>query len=466
MIKRKIEDFGEKLGGARKDDWSDGITSKILENLTEEEAREYVTRDNVFPLPNAVRQVEKEGIEVFAAYFIRYARRCLIKAPKLNSDTVLDEIRLYVKEAENFKAQVLKLRTEKDIERLSSNWREYFDTKGKKYISYEKLYNFFRNFGWHKHNCAKTEFPYLSKESKERKKCFIPPQLDAVKRTGKDYLHGRNVDEYLWQNTLEFRGVEFGNWTSQKHRQVSLNYAYEALLDLAVVLNVENTDVAFGRSLGLGFGSRGRSGASAHYEPLREVINLTKMHGAGCLAHEWAHALDDKIGKFYGSEPNKLASESLNKTMLPNSFCELITAMKIAENGEYTDFYRGSARFDKGFRKDSHGYWSSSCEMFARAFACYVKDTCDFRSDYLFAQADTYVFEFEDMKACAIPQGEEREIINELFDQLIYDLKKDGFFTKRKPEPMPEATHVAESSGMYYQFNLVDDVNGQMRLLL
>ena len=35
----------------------------------------------------------------------------------------------------------------------------------------------------------------------------------------------------------------------------------------------------------------------AHYEPLLEVINLTKLRGAGCLAHEWAHALDDILSE-------------------------------------------------------------------------------------------------------------------------------------------------------------------------
>ena len=30
----------------------------------------------------------------------------------------------------------------------------------------------------------------------------------------------------------------------------------------------------------------------AHYEPARNVINLTRLKGAGSLAHEWGHALD------------------------------------------------------------------------------------------------------------------------------------------------------------------------------
>ena len=38
------------------------------------------------------------------------------------------------------------------------------------------------------------------------------------------------------------------------------------------------------------------------YEPLRKVINLTKMHGAGSLAHEWWHGLDDYLGGKMGAK--------------------------------------------------------------------------------------------------------------------------------------------------------------------
>ena len=69
--------------------------------------------------------------------------------------------------------------------------------------------------------------------------------------------------------------------------------------------------------------------------------------------------------------------------------------------------------------------------MAARAFACYVKDVLGYKSDYLIAHADVYTFEFEDQGICAIPQGEERDIFNEMFDQLFFDLKELGFFHER-----------------------------------
>ena len=55
-------------------------------------------------------------------------------------------------------------------------------------------------------------------------------------------------------------------------------------------------------TLAIAFGARGSGNAAAHYEPLRTVINLTKMHGAGSLAHEWWHGLDDYLGTKMGTK--------------------------------------------------------------------------------------------------------------------------------------------------------------------
>ena len=61
---RKITDFGEKIGGARKDLWrTHGIQEEDLHEMTEEEKKYYVTRENVWPLANARKLVEEEGAE-------------------------------------------------------------------------------------------------------------------------------------------------------------------------------------------------------------------------------------------------------------------------------------------------------------------------------------------------------------------------------------------------------------------
>ena len=88
----------------------------------------------------------------------------------------------------------------------------------------------------------------------------------------------------------------------QNDRQTSLNMGFEALKDLASALKISDKDIAYQGTLAIAFGARGSGNAAAHYEPLRTVINLTKMHGAGSLAHEWWHGFDDYLGTKMGAK--------------------------------------------------------------------------------------------------------------------------------------------------------------------
>ena len=131
---------------------------------------------------------------------------------------------------------------------------------------------------------------------------FVPPQLAHVKRTGPDYRNGVEITGQHYLDTFGFRGGEFGNWMNQNDRQTSLNMGFEALKDLASALKISDKDIAYQGTLAIAFGARGSGNAAAHYEPLRTVINLTKMHGAGSLAHEWWHGFDDYLGTKMGAK--------------------------------------------------------------------------------------------------------------------------------------------------------------------
>lgn len=124
-------------------------------------------------------------------------------------------------------------------------------------------------------------------------------------RTGQDYRGGKDVTAEEFIETFGFRGAEFGNWVKQgkagQERQGLLNDAYDAFMDLANVLGLPPKALSFEGRLGIGFGSRGRGGRNAaHYEPDLTVINLTKTKGAGSLAHEWFHALDNYFSRKRG----------------------------------------------------------------------------------------------------------------------------------------------------------------------
>lgn len=173
---------------------------------------------------------------------------------------------------------------------------------------------------------------------RKRKKAFSLQRLESMGRVGPDYLAGNHAGEKDFLQELGFRAVEFGNWVGDAERQQHLDMTYNSMCDLANVLGIDKKDVSLDGRLALAFGSRGQGGLSAgaaHYEPFREVINLTKLHGAGCLAHELGHALDDSLGKLVNAPRDKFLSdvvsghpnkETLDK--LPPAFADIMKMMK------------------------------------------------------------------------------------------------------------------------------------------
>jgi hypothetical protein len=139
-----------------------------------------------------------------------------------------------------------------------------------------------------------------------REELFARPEKvmreGAVRRTGP-----ATAEDF--SKMFGFRGVEFGNWNNQDERQEVMNHAYDGLLDLADVLSVPPKALSLNGELALAFGARGQglSGAVAHYERNYGVINLTKMQGAGALAHEWMHAADH----YFGRQDGKAKSEKI-----------------------------------------------------------------------------------------------------------------------------------------------------------
>jgi hypothetical protein len=107
------------------------------------------------------------------------------------------------------------------------------------------------------------------------------------------------------------RGVEFGHWVNDSSGKYHLGRSAEAFSDLADVLGIDDKDVSLNKRLAIAFGARGKGGALAHYEPSRKVINMTKHGGAGSLAHEWGHALDNIMHQYInnGKESLDMASE-------------------------------------------------------------------------------------------------------------------------------------------------------------
>ena len=287
------------------------------------------------------------------------------------------------------------------------------------------------------------EKPQTEKAKKAGKKALKPLQLQHIRPTTEDYRQGKPVVENDFMKdsstaTFPFRGVQFGNWTNQNDRQENLNMSFDAFKDLAKALHIHDEDVTLGGQLAIAYGARGHSGAVAHYEPAENVINLTKMRGAGSLGHEWGHALDNYIAKQIGSH-EMFASDGASLDHIygvDNPMVNLLNTMKYdnSDTGR-TQFYRDAKALDgaystTGNQKGSNKkglYWSSETEMFARAFASYVHDKLG-ESDYLVGHSEgNYPITKKDGTETTVsisPQGKERERINDAFDKLFERLKE------------------------------------------
>lgn len=113
-------------------------------------------------------------------------------------------------------------------------------------------------------------------------------------------MRSGDISPDQFMKTFGPRGVEFGHWEEGIRRQKLLNEAHDAMHDLARATGLKPNQVTLGGQLGVSFGARGNGGlksASATYHPDYGTMNLTKPAGAGALAHEWMHALDHAMAR-------------------------------------------------------------------------------------------------------------------------------------------------------------------------
>jgi len=200
----------------------------------------------------------------------------------------------------------------------------------------------------------------------------VPPVRSAqnAPRIGEDYRKGADVTPEQFQGAFGFRGVQFGNYVEGARRQQDLNRAYDALIDLAGVLGLSPRALSLGGRLGLAFGARGTGGtdaAAAHYEPTTVVINLTKREGAGSLAHEWWHGLDNYFSRQRGDGGSFMTTDSRSgdgvREEMRAAFREVVSSIN------HTGMQERSRKLDDRRTKE---YWTTKQEMSARAFESYV----------------------------------------------------------------------------------------------
>jgi len=217
----------------------------------------------------------------------------------------------------------------------------------------------------------------LSMYLKDNGKNLFRPQIQKVDRENANIKNATKTtgDDIL--KNFGFKGGEFGNWVTQKERQQFLNYAQDAFTDLAAALDVTPDSLGQQKAMSIAFGARGKglTGAVAHFEPGKKVINMTRIKGAGSLAHEYGHSIDNYLSRVGGYNEDGMATENYRNPKLSdnmkNAIKEVTDAMKynISTNQEEVDkknaIYEKARKenleynlryIDKVFNGDAHNY--------------------------------------------------------------------------------------------------------------
>lgn len=343
---RRIDDAGEKIGGARKDFSERALDQADIEGMTDEEVGTYVTRDNVWPEPDW-KALVADGLDPVVAAAIKNIRSKIETKPQFSSRSSRRETaENYVHDVGVALRHVMSCKTVEDLRyRLGQaimddlgremwsiirgrkspfhvmpssitkaadmvdegfpekvpTWRRGVKIRqmGDSFLAVKGKYVIGRDFktreellGWLEENNTTTKKASASKGKKP-----VRPHLKSLERVGDETARANaDVDENEFMETFGYRGVEFGLWLDDAERQTVLNFAYDALSDFSEVLGIPKRAIGLQETNALAFGSRGSGSAAAHYEADRKVTNLSRVRGAGSLAHEKAHAIDHWVG--------------------------------------------------------------------------------------------------------------------------------------------------------------------------
>jgi hypothetical protein len=228
-----------------------------------------------------------------------------------------------------------------------------------------------------------------------------------------------NVKYEFLTEQLGLAGCDFGNYQDQ--RQIMINNTANAFVILSELFYIPLNALSLGGKLKLVWGGLGSSKANAHYQSTNQVINFTKTHGAGCLAHEWFHGFDHFLYEVYrvlskreayGPNMYLLSEININSMTIPK-FKDLYDSYNALNNEIFKSY-----KFINAVRQYGP-YWRSRCEILARSFECFISDSLEEESitcDYLVSGVKP---EIEISGESVYPQGHERKQINLKFAKLM-----------------------------------------------
>lgn len=122
--------------------------------------------------------------------------------------------------------------------------------------------------------------------------------LERVERSGAEIPEDKVKPETLQE--YGFKSVQFGNYMDDATSHEHIKHTLGSIDDLEELLNLDVKGIINKSGLSIAYGARGGSGfAVAHYEPAKNIINITKGRGDGSFFHEFVHYMDMKLGGRY-----------------------------------------------------------------------------------------------------------------------------------------------------------------------
>lgn len=359
----KVEDAGEKIGGARKD-WRDRMmTVADVDDMTAAEAVTLITKERAFPVPDWAARRDAGADPVVLAQ-LKVMRDALAAKPHVIRRGIEPRVaaRLYVEECTFLSDLFARTHTQDDVRGMEAacverhgwnllankmnplvvqamfgiarpgsrsypignnhkvrdaarvlisqgwpeevpSWRKGYDViplrtdqfiirKSRRTVS-PILPSAEAAEAWLRERAIRAKGTADENGPREPSR----PYLDSLHRTGHRLVDAKGLSPEAFIERFGFRAVEFGEWLPDGERRDVLDRAVEAFEDLAWVLKVPPHALGLGGELAVAFGARGQGHAAAHYEPGRKVLNLTRIRGAGVLAHEYFHGLDHWLGR-------------------------------------------------------------------------------------------------------------------------------------------------------------------------
>jgi len=329
----RIEDFGEKIGGARKD-----LSTKRVRTPGKEVIHNYTV------------QQKDDG---YAVYFKRRELKDGFKTQKEAEDFILafkETIKSNMATVEKSNISDAYLIKIKNPRTLKSSYIN------KKFENLEE---------------AESYAMALSMYLKEHNQNLFRPQIQKVERINPN---DKNATKVTGDNIIKnfgFRGGEFGNWVKQSERQQFLNYAQDAFTDLAEALGVIPESLGQKNAMAIAFGARGKglSAAVAHFEPAKKVINMTRLKGAGSLAHEYGHSIDNYLSREGGwTEDGMATTNSINPKLSENmkkAVDNVVDAMVYNTSKNEEEIAKKNEIFEKNRKENLQYHMNYLDEVFA-----------------------------------------------------------------------------------------------------